>query len=288
MTQELSTNQSSALSEGNMQHSLAIAQQLAKSDLLPPHFRGKPENILLVLSLAKDFNISNAAALQTISVVSGKPCLQSSLLIALLSQKGCLKGPLRFRYEGQEGKPEFRCQAYGIDRETGETVEGLWVSMAHAQAEGWTRNPKYKSLPSLMLQYRAAAFFIRGLYPQVALGLHTSEEVTDMEYAEREVGPSPAERIKAAREKNLEAQPEAIAPEVLPPDTGGQQLDDELTDILTQVSDCTEGPELVAIMEAASDFSEVKKTVIWNAIKSKASDLGLEYSKSGNNFITKE
>jgi hypothetical protein len=54
--------------------------------------------------------------------------------------------------------------------------------MKMAQQEGWTRkNPKYQSMPELMLKNRAATFFGRQYIPDLLLGVQTSEEVVDIQ-----------------------------------------------------------------------------------------------------------
>ena len=60
-------------------------------------------------------------------------------------------------------------------------VKGTTVSMKMARQEGWTKNPKYSSMPELMLRNRAATFFGRQYIPDLLLGVQTSEEVIDIE-----------------------------------------------------------------------------------------------------------
>jgi hypothetical protein len=51
-----------------------------------------------------------------------------------------------------------------------------------AKAEGWLdkAGSKWKTMPELMLKYRAAAFFGRLYAPEVLMGMQTSEEVIDI------------------------------------------------------------------------------------------------------------
>ncbi len=74
-----------------------------------------------------------------------------------------------------------QCVAYATDLATKETIEGPPVSIAMAKAEGWysKSGSKWKTLPELMLRYRAAAFFIRLYAPETTMGLHTPEELYD-------------------------------------------------------------------------------------------------------------
>jgi len=81
--------------------------------------------------------------------------------------------------------------------------------MAMAEAEGWSTKPgsKWKTMPELMLRYRAAAFFARIYAPDITLGMQTSEESMDIEPRQvsgRVIQPEPVAMIE-----NPYAEPEA-------------------------------------------------------------------------------
>ena len=59
-------------------------------------------------------------------------------------------------------------------------IKGSVVSIKMAQAEGWTRNSKWRNMPEQMLKYRAATFFGRQYIPDLLLGVQTSEEIVDI------------------------------------------------------------------------------------------------------------
>ncbi|MGK3945742.1 hypothetical protein ABK046_46285, partial [Streptomyces caeruleatus] len=50
-----------------------------------------------------------------------------------------------------------------------------------AKAEGWSTKSgsKWKTMPELMLMYRAAAFLIRAYAPEISMGLRTDDEIID-------------------------------------------------------------------------------------------------------------
>ena len=50
-----------------------------------------------------------------------------------------------------------------------------------AKAEGWTKNSKWRTMPQLMLNYRAASFFGRQHVADLLLGVQTEEEVVDIQ-----------------------------------------------------------------------------------------------------------
>jgi hypothetical protein len=112
------------------------------------------------------------------------------------------------------------------------------VTIAMAKVEGWygKSGSKWKTMPEQMLQYRAGAFWCRTYAPEIALGMHTSEEVQDTPVAQQvvqsvtatvsssivDVTPTPAEP-KPRKKKEVEAiaivepTPEAVpAPEPEP------------------------------------------------------------------------
>jgi len=57
------------------------------------------------------------------------------------------------------------------------------VSLEMAKAEGWATKTgsKWKTMPELMLRYRAAAFLIRTTAPEIGLGLYTTDELRDID-----------------------------------------------------------------------------------------------------------
>ncbi len=70
------------------------------------------------------------------------------------------------------------------EKATGETLEGPVVTMDMAKAEGWLdkAGSKWKTMPELMMRYRAAAFFGRLYAPEITMGMHSTEEVIDIQH----------------------------------------------------------------------------------------------------------
>jgi hypothetical protein len=57
-----------------------------------------------------------------------------------------------------------------------------------ASAEGWATKAgsKWKTMPELMLRYRAAAFFGRLYAPDILMGMQTAEEAADVVSVKKE------------------------------------------------------------------------------------------------------
>jgi len=158
--------------------SFEIAKYYAASDIVPAHFR-KPENAFIALQMAERMNIDPFMLMQNMYVIHGKPGIEAKLLIALINQSGKLDGPLEYRFSGEGDSLTCRCVAFSSGRE----IEGPPVSIAMAKSEGWSSKSgsKWKTMPELMLRYRAAAFFARTVCPELTMGMHIRDEIEDIE-----------------------------------------------------------------------------------------------------------
>ena len=159
-------------------HIFNVAKQFANSDLVPAHFKGKPENVFIALTVALDLGMQPFVVLQNLYVVHGTPGFSSKFLIALANRSGIFTGPLHLETIGEGDDMVVKCSA--VTKESGQVCE-MSASMAMAKAEGWTKNSKYKSMPEVMLGYRAASLFVRRYCPEVTLGgMQTVEEIQDI------------------------------------------------------------------------------------------------------------
>jgi hypothetical protein len=157
-----------------------MALCLVSSDLVPETYRGKDKigNALIALEMSQRIGASPLAVMQNLNIIHGRPAWSSSFIIAALNTCGRFS-PLRFRVEGT-GESAI-CVAWAYDRSGGEVLEGPQASIAMAKAEGWFQKngSKWRTMPDLMLRYRAAAFFGRLYAPDVLNGMHTADEVED-------------------------------------------------------------------------------------------------------------
>ena len=167
-----------ALSDNNkLNAALAVAEELSKSDIIPKDFQKKPANCLIAVELANRLKASPFQVMQNMDVIYGRPALRSSFVIGCINNSGKIIGSLKFEMDEKVTK----CRAWAIEKETGSKLTGPTITMAMAEKEGWlTKNgSKWKTMPDLMLRYRAAAFFGRLYCPEILNGMYTEDEVTD-------------------------------------------------------------------------------------------------------------
>lgn len=158
------------------------AQALSRSNMLPSNFQGKPENILLAIEQANRLNVSPFMVMQNLYIIQGHPTWSSKFLIAMINGSGKFDEELHFdEKKDKDGKP-YSCLAWTM--KNGRRVEGVTVDMQMARDEGWLskNGSKWKTLPTLMLRYRAASFFASLNCPELTLGLYTKEEVIDNDF----------------------------------------------------------------------------------------------------------
>jgi hypothetical protein len=162
----------------NFELSQRAAQSFAASSLVPQQFRNTA-NAMICLDMANRLRCSPLMVAQCLYIVQGKPSWSAQFVIAAINSCGRFS-PLRFVMTG-EGM-ERQCYCESTDLKTGENLTGPAVSMQMAKAEGWIdkSGSKWRTMPELMLRYRAGAFFGRLYAPDVLLGLYTQDEALDI------------------------------------------------------------------------------------------------------------
>lgn len=172
----------SSFSLRGFEHAQRVAKMISSSSLIPKEYQGNIQNTMIALEMANRIGASPIMVMQNLYVIQGKPSWSSTFIIAALN--ACRRfSPLRFEMNG-EGE-EYGCHAWAYDIATKDKLEGPKITMKMANAEGWVSKSgsKWKTMPELMLRYRAAAFFGRLYAPDIMMGMQTAEEVQDVKYS---------------------------------------------------------------------------------------------------------
>lgn len=202
-------NNSLAIYE-NFDKTKDIAKALSSSDLVPDHFKGKPANVLIALEFAFRHDIAPFAAMQSLFVVHGKPGMAATMAISLARKNNVWK-KLDYEVKGKDESLEVTAVATLHD----DTQIRNTVTMKMAINGGWAKNPIYKTLPEQMLKYRSATFLIRAHFPEVLFGMHTTDELDDIQAAKNVTPAKPAQRIIDV-EPTVETQPVTVEIEPSP------------------------------------------------------------------------
>lgn len=162
------------------------AALFAQSPLIPQHLRnGSPEqamaNCYIAMTIADRMGEDRMTVMQNIHIVHGTAGFKASYMIARANASGVFKDGIDWEVDRSDAA-NLRVTAYATLAATGRRVD-FTVDMAMAQAEGWTKNAKYKTMGELMLRYRSGTFLVRLYAPQVMLGYQTVEEREDLAVA---------------------------------------------------------------------------------------------------------
>jgi hypothetical protein len=168
------------------------AKALSASDLVPQQYKGNVANTLVALEIANRIGASPLMVMQNLNIIHGRPSWGSSFIIAAINGSGKFTA-LRFVGDLSKGIKAV-CQ----EKATGELLEGPTVTMEMAKAEGWLdkAGSKWKTMPELMMRYRGAAFFGRLYAPEITMGMHSTEEVVDIQHEEPKAVAAINEAIK--------------------------------------------------------------------------------------------
>ena len=173
-------------SQDNFEQAQRMAQALASSTIVPVQYQKSktPEavaNCIIALEMANRIGMSPLLVMQNLYVVYGNVGWSSKFLIAALNTCGRFS-PLRYEHENEGDLNKWCCRAWAIDKTTNTPLHGAWVSLQMAKDEGWysKSGSKWKTMPELMLAYRAAAFFARVYIPNALMGCAVEGEAEDI------------------------------------------------------------------------------------------------------------
>lgn len=174
-------------SSDNFMMATQMAKAFASSTIVPKEYQGNYANGLVAIDMANRLKTSPLTVMQNLDVIQGRPAWRATFLIAMINSSGKYDMELQF-YETQDknGKP-YSCTCW--TEKNGRKVTGIEVTMDMAQAEGWVNKngSKWKTMPQVMLRYRAASFFSRMNCPELSNGLYTVEEVIEIADADYKV-----------------------------------------------------------------------------------------------------
>lgn len=203
---------------------MQMAKALSSSTIVPATFQKNDANCLIAIEQAQRLRVSPLMVMQNLYVIQGRPSWSSKFLIAAINNSRKFDIELQFdEKKDKNGKP-FSCTAWTM--KNGRRIEGMTVDMDMAKDEGWLskNGSKWKSMPQLMLRYRAASFFSSLNCPELTMGLYTREELQDNDFKEY-----PLEEMKEQVKRDIESNANMVdfepdGPEVLEGADGQQSM----------------------------------------------------------------
>ncbi len=183
---------------------LRMAQVLAGSTVVPKSYQNNVGNCMIAIEMASRIKTSPMMVMQNLYIVNGNPAWSSQWIIAMINSSKRYKTELQFEFGHDPEDGGLSCLAYAEDY-SGHRVEGPKITMTMAEKEGWLNKSgsKWRTMPEVMIRYRAASFFGRVNCPDMIMGIYTQEEVYDMgevqdaDYSSFSTNPETGEVVKA-------------------------------------------------------------------------------------------
>lgn len=199
----------SLLSKDNLEHSLRIADLLAKTDMTPKAYKNKPNDVLIAMELGRSWGLSPLQAIQNIAVINGKPCAYGDLLLAICSSHPEFEDIAEEQIKQGSAVVGYKCTI----KRKGQTPVVQSFTIDQAKKAGlWDRQGPWKQYPERMLQMRARGFALRDSFADALNGVAIREEVED--YEVKDITPKQREtksdalmnKLKAAKGHTIDAQ----------------------------------------------------------------------------------
>jgi hypothetical protein len=144
-----------------------MAQHIAKSGLFGVR---TPEQATALMLIAQAEGLHPAIAARDYHIINGKPALRSDAMLARFQAAG--GSVLWGAYTEQKVSATFKHPAGG-------SVSIEWSLDMAERAQLTTRNPTWRTYPRQMLRARVISEGVRAVFPGVAVGVYTVEEMTD-------------------------------------------------------------------------------------------------------------
>lgn len=159
---------------------LRMSDCLSKSTVVPKDYQGNTGNCMIAIEMAARINTSPMMVMQNLYVVNGRPAWSAQWIIAMINSSHRYKTELQFEFGHEQADGGLSCIAWAEDW-NGHKVCGPKITMNMANSEGWVNKngSKWKTMPDVMIQYRAASFFGRMNCPDMIMGIYSQDEVID-------------------------------------------------------------------------------------------------------------
>ena len=247
-----------------------MAKALGSSTLVPQMYQGAQNigNAIIALEMAQRMGAAPLLIMQNLYIVHGQPSWSAKFLIATFNQSNKYE-PISYEWKGDPQSQEYGCRAVSKFLATGKEIRGPWIDWHLVKAEGWDskNGSKWRTMPEKMFMYRAAAWMIDTVAPELSMGLPTAEDAADY----IDVNPHTGEVIThgSSASELEQALQQTTAPTV------AQEHAPDVADILKQIDGCTCIDNLILVEDLAREIDGRTKEgkAIAAAIEAKAQQL---------------
>lgn len=201
------SSESFSLVPKSLDEAMKFADIIAKTDMVPKDYKGKPGNILIAMQMGLEVGLPPLQALQNIAVINGRPAIWGDSAIALVKVHPKCEYIHEYYIDKDENKTtktEQISTAVCVVKRRGQGEESRIFSIADAKkARLWGKGGVWSDYPLRMLQMRARGFALRDVFPDALKGLSIAEEAQDIP-PEKDITPSAGTKKELQVESPME------------------------------------------------------------------------------------
>ena len=162
-----------AFEPNNLAELIQLSEVMARSEMVPKDYRGKPGNIVVAIMAGREIGLSANQSLQSHAVINGRAMLWGDAPLGIVRASGKL-ARIEERVDGTGDDRVAVCivRRIGEDKDREERF-----SVAMAKTAGlWNKDGPWRQYPERMLKARARSFVLRDTFGDVLKGVAIAEE----------------------------------------------------------------------------------------------------------------
>jgi hypothetical protein len=184
--QELATREFS-FTPTTLEEAQKYAAIIANSGICPEGFRGRPNDVLIVLQLGSELGLKPMQALRSLGSINGMPFAYGDGLLALVKRHSQFED-MKEWFEGDLNTATLT--AFCTMSRKGKEPVTQKFSVEDAKRAGlWGKAGVWQKYPRRMLQHRARGYAARDAFPDALYGLMSEEEALSVAQPEAIVVP---------------------------------------------------------------------------------------------------
>lgn len=162
---------------------MQMAITLSRSQIVPMHFRSKPDDVFAAIQLGSELGFKPMQSLNCIVMIQGNATLKAQTMLALIRSR-CPQAIIKITQEVESAT----CFMARDKDDLG--YEAVWSKEKAVRAKfavAWDKELKkiktkdnWENQPGNMSKWRAVMECARVIFPEVIMGLYSAEEIEDM------------------------------------------------------------------------------------------------------------
>lgn len=148
-----------------------LADQLAKSNLLPEALRGKAADVLASIMTGQEIGLPPMAAIRGVHIVQGKPILAADTMVGIVLGSGLCEYFSQIEATNQLVTFETKRRGSPVPQRCSWSIDDAKRAGLYPTKDVW------RAYPRAMLSARCRAELARSVYPDILAGIYDPDEL---------------------------------------------------------------------------------------------------------------